>query len=108
MDDQQKELERIQKALLADEDERNPDTDRQNTPTDRRSKPAFENPEEIRDPQHQGYRNFANNYGRTDPPPKAEEKTGSNDKLVLGLMVAASALCLGIIAVLIYWLGVLS
>ncbi|MBE6975042.1 MAG: hypothetical protein E7436_06090 [Ruminococcaceae bacterium] len=103
MDDQQKELERLQKALLAEEDDRDPDT-----VTGRRPKPAFDDPEEIRDPQRRGYRNYANNYGRTDPPPKAEEKTGSNDKLVLGLMVAASALCLGIIAVLIYWLGVLS
>ena len=90
MDEKEKELERIQKALM-----------------DGESTPAFDDPEEIREPRHRGYQNFANNYGNDPKEETEEDRKALNEKVILGLMITASVLCLGIIGVLGYWLGVL-
>lgn len=74
------------------------------------SEPAFEDPDAIHDPAEPlVYCNYSNDYGR-DLPDNSEygeapkkEITG-DDKLTIGLMITASGLCLGIVAVLIYWL----
>lgn len=61
--------------------------------------PAFEDPETITDlDKTQAYRNFSNGYG--------QEQAGisRSDKIDIGLMFGASALALGVIGVLTYWL----
>ena len=67
--------------------------------------PAFDDPQSIHEPEEPIiYRNFSNGYGR-DLPQKADPPAISkSDKIDIGLMLAASGLCLGISGVLIYWL----
>ena len=59
------------------------------------------------------FHNFSNDYGKDldgygEPEPEEEqvdeETKKRNDKIVIGLMIAACALCLGILGLLIYWL----
>ena len=59
------------------------------------------------------FHNFSNDYGKGldgygEPEPEEEqvdeEAKKRNDKIVIGLMIAACALCLGILGLLIYWL----
>ena len=64
--------------------------------------PAFDDPQTIHEPEQPLiYRNFSNNYGEKS---LEEQKKEKSDRIDLGLMIAASALALGIIGVLIYWL----
>ena len=111
MDDKQKELERIQKALLAEEEDQPLEDilndEELNALLNDEPAPAFDDPEEIRDPKRQGYQNFANNYGNDPKEETEEDRKALNEKVILGLMITASVLCLGIIGVLGYWLGVL-
>ena len=65
--------------------------------------PAFEDPDEIHEPDELVYTNFANDYGK-DIEAEEQERKAAEDKLQIILMIAASALALGIIAILIYWL----
>ncbi len=81
MDDTNKELERLQRELLAEED---PLDDEELYALLSDNEPVQE--EEIFEE------------------PEAEEEAPRQNKLVIGLMIAASALCCGIIGVLIYWL----
>ncbi len=101
MEDTNQELERLEKELLAVED---PLADEElfallnDEPA-----PAFDAPEDIQEAQEPAYRNYSNNYGQT--PGEASEVTASkDDKVVIGLLITASALCLGILGVLVYWM----
>lgn len=71
------------------------------------SQPSFEDGEQVRDAQEpEIFRNFSNGYGRDLQQTQSgepEETTSREDKINIGLMIAASALCLGIIGVMIYW-----
>ena len=106
MEDTKKELERIQAQLLKDEEDA--ELDRllsEDTLEDAPTGPAFDDPEQIHDPEQPlVYNNFANDYGA---PKRDERKKQRDDKVILGLLVTACVLCLGIIGVLAYWLGVL-
>lgn len=126
MDDKMKELERIQNILLGEADEPIAELvelqtqeqipeDAENILSDEElnallyeeTAPAFEDPEKINDPDGEMvYNNFANDYGNEDLI-AAQEAKAKNDKIVIGLMLVACALCLGIIGVLIYWLKLL-
>lgn len=70
------------------------------------SKPAFEDPDFIAEAEEPGmYRNFSNSYGQELPEEEKKKNPMSrSDKINVGLMIANSALCLGIIGWLIYWL----
>ena len=58
------------------------------------------------------FHNFSNDYGKdldgygeAEPEKVVDEQTKKrDDKIVIGLMIAACALCLGILGMLIYWL----
>ena len=69
--------------------------------------PAFEDTSAVQDPgEPMTYRNFSNGYGKEEAPAvdEAAEKKKRDDKINMGLMITASALCLGIITVLVYWM----
>ena len=113
MDDRQKELERIEEALLEEllrEEEEEEKEEKKETPI-----PAFENPDEIRDPEEPlVYCNFSNDYGKEleqENQKRHEQaalrKKKKNDKVIIGLMLAVSVLCVGILGVFIYWLETL-
>ena len=114
--DRQQELDRLEKELLEDEPEAITDEellrDIQQFFLDEEAanseeaapaqEPAFDDPQTIHEPEQPlVYRNFSNNYGEKTPEELKKEKS---DRIDLGLMIAASALALGIIGVLIYWL----
>lgn len=71
------------------------------------AEPAFDDPQTIHEPEEPlVYCNYSNDYGRdlqefADDP---DADASKNDRLTIGLMIAACALTLGIITVLIYWL----
>lgn len=91
-------LERLQKELLAAEPEENILEE-----TMVLTEPAFEDPDAIGDPEEpEIYRNFSNDYGRNLKEEKKPMTRG--DKVDVGLMIAISALSLGIVGVLAYWL----
>ena len=113
MDRRKEELERIEKELLAEEDtiemsvEEILADEELNALLDDKNEPAFDDPEEIREPEGEmQYNNFANDYGKEDEEAAAKEK--KDEKIVIGLMIASCVLCLGIIGVLIFWLNMLS
>ena len=71
------------------------------------SQPSFEDAEQVRDAQEpEVFCNFSNGYGRDlkqteeESPESAKAKS---DRIDIGLMIASSALCLGIIGIMIYW-----
>lgn len=70
--------------------------------------PAFEDPDKPRiSGEPVTYCNYSNDYGNdaADADVKAEkEEARKEDQWLVALMGVASALCLGIIAVLVYWL----
>ena len=69
--------------------------------------PAFDDPEKIHDPKEPlVYQNFANDYGAQEKDEAARLKE-KDERIVMGLMILASALSLGIIGVMGYWLTVL-
>lgn len=86
--------------------------------------PAFEDPDRILDPKEPlVYCNFSNDYGKEleealkeeqpepapEPPPRqaAAGKAKKDEKIIIGLMLAVSVLCVGILGVFIYWLETL-
>ena len=86
--------------------------------------PAFEDPDRIVDPKGPVvYCNFANDYGKDlgealkeeqpEPPPaprprrSAAVRAKRDEKIIIGLMLAVSVLCVGILGVFIYWLETL-
>jgi hypothetical protein len=76
--------------------------------------PAFEDPDKLNIAQEpEVYCNYSNDYGnerrkraRTadQEAEMAKKRSKKDDKWLIALMGVASGLCLGIIAVLIYWL----
>ena len=108
MEDTQKELERIERELLAEEV-----AAAEEEMLDALLEPAFDDPEKIHEPEDpMVYCNYSNDYGK-DLKEFAENggketmrKKKKNDKAIIGLMITACALCLGILGVLIYWLEV--
>ena len=118
MKDTNKELDRLERELLAD---CKPVTDEEvDSILDdallreilaEGKEPAFADPDKIREPaEPMTYCNYSNDYGRdiSDPAENGGEekmaKKKKSDKVLIGLMITASALCLGIIGLLIYWL----
>ena len=65
------------------------------------------NAEQVRDAQEpEIFCNFSNGYGRDleqaeENAPETEQ--AKSDRIDIGLMIASSALCLGIIGIMIYW-----
>ena len=75
--------------------------------------PAFDDSEAITaSDETMVFHNFSNDYGKdlaeygeAEPEGEADEETKKrDDKIVIGLMIAACALCVGILGLLIYWL----
>ena len=63
------------------------------------SQPAFDDLEQIHDPENpEIYFNYSNDYG------KAITEKAKKDKVDIGLMIACCGLCLGILAIAVYWL----
>ena len=107
-DDTKQELERLERELLAQELEEDILDDVGMPELIQETEPAFEDPDFIHFPMEPMiYCNYSNDYGR-DLKQFAEsvgqEPEKKEDKLLVGLMITASGLCLGIIGVLIYWL----
>jgi hypothetical protein len=124
-DDTREELERIEKELLSaepvedtmvihmpleeelPEEESLEDLLNDTMVQDILSRPGFEDAEQVRDAQEpEIFCNFSNGYGRDlkqteeESPESAKAKS---DRIDIGLMIASSALCLGIIGIMIYW-----
>lgn len=108
-DDTREELERIEKELLAQEPEKE-DILADDLIREVLAEPAFEDMDEIKDPEGpMVYCNYSNDYGRDleepDEEPDKKAEISKSDKVDIGLMIASSALSLGIIIVMIYWLA---
>lgn len=108
MEDTRRELERIERELLAEEDREAEALD--GLPEDVEG-PAFDDPEKIYDPKEpMVYCNYSNDYGKDlknfaeNGGEEAMRKQNKKDKTIIGLMITASVLCLGILGILIYWL----
>lgn len=110
MENTNKELERIQNELLAEEDASLDDilADAElNDLLQEEPEPAFDDPEKIHDPKDPlVYQNYANDYGAQEQEAAAEIRK-KDDTVIVALMITASALCLGILGILGYWLSVL-
>ena len=118
MKDTQEELDRLEQELLKDQ-QIDPEflsellEDPEETP-----EPAFDDPDTIYDPEEpMVYCNYSNDYGgdagaenQEKPAPDGQavskEKVTKDNHIIMGLMIAVSALCAGIIGVLIYWMVV--
>lgn len=76
------------------------------------SGPAFDDPDAIGEvDETMVFRNFSNDFGKDltrygdeEEEEKSPEEKKRDDKIIIGLEIAACALCLGIIGMLIYWL----
>ena len=114
-----KELERIQKELLMEEEEPELvfeeelsldeilEDEELNELLWVETEPAFDDPEKIHEPKKPlEYNNFANDYGAPKKDAAAEIRQ-KDERTVMILMIVASVLCLGIIGVLGYWLSIL-
>ena len=109
-DDTREELERLEKELL----EQEPVQEEEDLLDDELlrevfAEPAFEDMEQIHEPEEpMVYCNFSNGYGRdleqTEENEEEQPEKEKDDKVNIGLMIAVSALCLGIIGVMIFWL----
>ncbi len=104
-----KELERIQNELLAEEeislDDLLADEELNELLAEPAfdATPAFDDPDEIHEPkQPLIYRNFATQEQQAEATIRKK-----NDNVIIGLLITACCLCLGIIGVLGYWLTVL-
>ncbi len=114
MKDTQEELDRLEQELLEEEiqpEEENIDSDEAllTEVIAEFSGPAFDDPDTIREPEGgMVYSNYANDYGKelqNFAETGAVEESKKNDKVIIGLMIAASVLCAGIIGILLYWLN---
>ena len=116
-DDRQEELERLEKELLTDMEAQEEEINVEDTDialdeliSEVLAEPAFEDTDRIHEPEEPlVYCNYSNDYGRdlkefAENGGKTEKK--KSDKVDMALMITASALCLGIIGVLVYWLAV--
>ena len=111
-DDTKRELERLERELLAQEEAEQTEDELLNDiksmlGDDVAPEPAFDDPQTIHDPKEPlVYCNYSNDYGRdlqefADSGDAPEKKT---DKVTLGLLITACCLTAGIIGILIYWL----
>ena len=108
MDDTREELERLEKELLSADDILN-DAELNQLLQEEISQPAFDDPEQIGDPEDPAiYRNFSNGYGSTETASEAIDPAlkRKNDRVLIGLMTTACVLSAGIIGYLAYWLTV--
>ena len=110
-DDTKRELERLERKLLQQEDQQTDDELLEDLKEilgeEPVVEPAFDDPQTIHTPKEpMVYTNFANDYGRVPPEEVPEEapKKRKPEKLTLGLLITACLLTLGIIGVLLYWL----
>ena len=107
-DDTKQELERLERELLAQEPEEDVLDDAVIRALMEETEPAFEDPDFIHTPREpMVYCNYSNDYGwdlKRCAESGGQEPEKKEDKLLIGLMIAASGLCLGIIGVRIYWL----
>jgi len=113
MDDTQRELERIEQELLSEEElyDENDEQDLIAALMPETKGPAFDDPEKIHEPDGPlVYSNFSNDYGKkpTEDPEKKDRKEKmrqkKRDKTLIGLMLTACLLCVGILGVLVYWM----
>ena len=106
-DETREELERIEKELLAQEPQEEDILDDELI-RDVLAEPAFEDMDEIKEPDEpMVFCNYSNGYGKgleKEPEPEQKVKLNKSDKMDIGLMIASSALALGIIILMIYWL----
>ena len=107
--DTREELERLEQELLADL----PETDELREEDLLADVDLDEIFEDLADPvevsEENAYSNFSNVYSDelqefADNGGEEPQKRYFGDKLTIGLMITVSALCLGIIGMLIYWL----
>ena len=112
MEDTQKELERLEQELLEEEktdidkavEEILLDEDLLREVMSADAEPAFEDPDKIHEPaEPMVYCNYSNDYGK-DQQEDTQQEQKKKDKTIIGLMITASALCLGIMGILLYWL----
>ena len=108
-DDTREELERLEKELLEQEPEQEELLDDELLRTVF-AEPAFEDMDQIHEPEEpMVYCNFSNGYGRdleqSEEYEEEQPEQSKADKVNIGLMIAASVLCLGIIGVMIFWLA---
>lgn len=111
-DDTKRELERLERELLAQEADTQSDDEllddiKNILGDDSSAEPAFDDPQTIHDPKEpMVYCNYSNDYGRElqDFADSGEAPAKKPDKVTLGLLITACVLTLGIIGVLIYWL----
>ena len=110
--DTEKELERLERELLAQDAESQSDEELledikyllgDDAPE---VEPAFDNPETIHAPKGpMVYCNYSNDYGNDGEDMKKKSKTSTKeDKWQIALMGVACGLCVAIIGVMIYWL----
>ena len=119
LEDMEKTLEELQQELIEEElvEEENDQLDALleeflNEPT-----PAFEEPDSTVATGEAGeYRNFSNDYGaqisdeeysdeqQEELTPEQLRKRQQDERVILGLMIFASVECVGILAILVYWL----
>jgi len=111
MEDRDEELERLEQELLAQEDDDILEDALLREILTETDGPAFEDPDEILEPvRPMVYCNYSNDYGKDlqefaeSGGDKKMAKKKKGDRLLIGLMITASVLCLGIIGILIYWL----
>ncbi len=106
MENTNEELERIQQGLLEEEPQ---DLDKLLKDFLEEPMPAFEDPDktEISD-EPVVYCNYSNDYGNEPQMSEEEEaalrKKKKDDKTIMGLMITATVLSMGIVGVLVYWL----
>ena len=107
MEERNEELERIEQALL--EEEESEKLDKLLEDFLEEPMPAFEDPDKTEIPiEPVEICNYSNGYGN-EPQLSEEEaaalkKKKKDDKTIMGLMITAAALSVGIIGVLVYWL----
>ena len=106
--DTREELERLEKELLADQPETDELSEEELLADIDLDEIFAEEAEDIDLAENDAYSNYANDY--SDDLQEFADNGGEErrrvfgDKLTIGLMITVSALCLGIIGMLIYWL----
>ena len=105
MKDTQEELDRLEQELMAEEPQPVSDEEMLEEILEELSEP-----EEAPVPtEAEAYSNYKNDYDeqlQDFASTGAIEPKKKGDKLIIGLMITAIALCLGIIGTLLYWLNV--
>ncbi len=103
MENTNKDLDWLQEQLLAEEDPL--DDEQLYALLKEDPEPAFDDPADYREPKDPHiYRNYSNAYGAEAPESQTNRQKERDDKTIIGLMITASALCLGILGVLVYWM----